>query len=232
MKKPIYLNIAEDIKKNFFNNEHYKNKKLPSERSLAEEYKVTRGTVRNAIEYLVSKGLLEKKLGSGNYIKRTSLNLNLNEQLSFSEKSHFLDKTSKTKVIEFDKVYDQNINKIFNINKEKEFFRIKRLRYLDEEVVNIEITYLLCEMFPDISVDIMEKSKYDYIENFIKIKESFNKIIPILPNENVQKIFNINSNTPIFYKTSLGMTNDNVIFEYSELYFNPKVYEFSFNSKR
>lgn len=232
MKKPVYLTIAEDIEKNFFNNNCYQNKKLPSERNLAEQYKVTRGTIRNAIEYLVSKGLLEKKLGSGNYIKRTSLNLNLNEQLSFSEKSHFLDKTSKTKVIQFEKIYDLKISKIFNLDEEKEFFKIKRLRYLDEEVVNIEITYLMCEMFPNISTEIMEKSKYDYIENFISIKESFNKIIPVLPDENIQKIFSINENTPIFYKTSLGVTTENIIFEYSKLYFNPKVYEFSFVSKR
>lgn len=232
MKKPVYLTIAEDIEKNFFNNDCRGNKKLPSERNLAEQYKVTRGTVRNAIEHLVSKGLLEKKLGSGNYIKRTSLNLNLNEQLSFSEKSHFLDKTSKTKVIQFEKISDLKISKIFNLDKEKEFFKIKRLRYLDEEVVNIEITYLLCEMFPNISTEIMEKSKYDYIENFISIKESFNKIIPVLPYKDIQEIFSINENTPIFYKTSLGTTTENIIFEYSELYFNPKIYEFSFVSKR
>lgn len=189
-------------------------------------------TIRNSIEYLVSKGLLEKRLGSGNYVKRTSLNLNLNEQLSFSEKSHFSDKTSRTEVIEFEKIYNSKISKIFNLDKDKEFFKIKRLRYLDEEVVNIEITYLLCEMFPDISIEIMEKSKYDYVENFITIKESFNKIIPIIPDMDTQKIFHINSNTPIFYKTSLGLTTKNIIFEYSELYFNPKIYEFSFISKR
>lgn len=143
-----------------------------------------------------------------------------------------MDKTSKTKVIQFEKIYDLKISKIFNLDEEKEFFKIKRLRYLDEEVVNIEITYLMCEMFPNISTEIMEKSKYDYIENFISIKESFNKIIPVLPDENIQKIFSINENTPIFYKTSLGVTTENIIFEYSKLYFNPKVYEFSFVSKR
>ena len=232
MKKPIYLTIANYIEKKIFNNDYPKNERLPSERNLAEEYGVTRMTIRNSIEYLVSKGLLEKRLGSGNYVKRTSLNLNLNEQLSFSEKSHFSDKTSRTEVIEFEKIYNSKISKIFNLDKDKEFSKIKRLRYLDEEVVNIEITYLLCEMFPDISIEIMEKSKYDYVENFITIKESFNKIIPIIPDMDTQKIFHIDSNTPIFYKTSLGLTTKNIIFEYSELYFNPKIYEFSFISKR
>ena len=232
MKKPIYLTIANDIEKKIFNNDYPKNERLPSERNLSEEYGVTRMTIRNSIEYLVSKGLLEKRLGSGNYVKRTSLNLNLNEQLSFSEKSQFSDKSSRTEVIEFEKIYNSKISKIFNLDKDKEFFKIKRLRYLDEEVVNIEITYLLCEMFPDISIEIMEKSKYDYVENFITIKESFNKIIPIIPDMDTQKIFHIDSNTPIFYKTSLGLTTKNIIFEYSELYFNPKIYEFSFISKR
>lgn len=148
------------------------------------------------------------------------------------KKVTFLIKLQEQRFIEFEKIYNSKISKIFNLDKDKEFFKIKRLRYLDEEVVNIEITYLLCEMFPDISIEIMEKSKYDYVENFITIKESFNKIIPIIPDMDTQKIFHIDSNTPIFYKTSLGLTTKNIIFEYSELYFNPKIYEFSFISKR
>lgn len=75
-------------------------------------------------------------------------------------------------------------------------------------------------MFPNISIEIMEKSKYDYVENSIAIKENFDKIIPDI---NAQEIFCIDSNTPIFYKTSLVLTNKNIIFEYSELYFNPNV---------
>jgi GntR family transcriptional repressor for pyruvate dehydrogenase complex len=44
--------------------------RLPSERSLAESFDVSRSTVREAIQRLVSKGLLETKRGSGVYVMR------------------------------------------------------------------------------------------------------------------------------------------------------------------
>lgn len=44
------------------------NTRLPSERSLAETLQVARSTVREAIQRLVSKGLLETRPGSGLYV--------------------------------------------------------------------------------------------------------------------------------------------------------------------
>lgn len=44
--------------------------RLPSERALAESYGVSRSTVREAVQRLVSKGLLETRRGSGIYVTR------------------------------------------------------------------------------------------------------------------------------------------------------------------
>ncbi|MGL5188477.1 MAG: GntR family transcriptional regulator, partial [Cetobacterium sp.] len=67
MKLPRYIAIAKELEEKILNNVYKKNERLPAERVLAEEYNVTRVTVRNAIDYLVLKGLLEKRVGSGNY---------------------------------------------------------------------------------------------------------------------------------------------------------------------
>ncbi|MGF6267103.1 GntR family transcriptional repressor for pyruvate dehydrogenase complex [Paraburkholderia youngii] len=42
--------------------------RLPAERALAEHFGVSRPTVREAIQHLVSKGMLETKRGSGAYV--------------------------------------------------------------------------------------------------------------------------------------------------------------------
>lgn len=67
---------------------------------------------------------------------------------------------------------------------------------------------------------------------FLQESEHRKLQVLLLPDKNIQKIFMINPDTPIFYKTSVGIAADNSVFEYSELYFNPKIYEFSFVSKR
>jgi DNA-binding FadR family transcriptional regulator len=45
--------------------------RLPAERSLAEQFGVARGTVREALNQLVNEGLIEVKRGSGAYVTET-----------------------------------------------------------------------------------------------------------------------------------------------------------------
>ena len=63
------------------------------------------------------------------------------------------------------------------------------------------------EMFPELSEDILKKSKYFFIEKIkeLNIKESHNILIPILPNQEMQNLFNIDKNIPIFMKKSKGI---------------------------
>ena len=43
--------------------------KLPAERALAEEFKVSRSSIRKALKTLVDKGITESRQGGGNYLK-------------------------------------------------------------------------------------------------------------------------------------------------------------------
>jgi len=50
---------------------------IPSESRLADEYGVSIGTVRKGIDGLVSEGLLERRQGSGTYVRAPSFDANL-----------------------------------------------------------------------------------------------------------------------------------------------------------
>lgn len=41
---------------------------MPSERDLADDYEVSRMTLRQAITLLVEEGILERRVGSGTYV--------------------------------------------------------------------------------------------------------------------------------------------------------------------
>ena len=229
--KEIATNIENKILKNFIN----RGDKLPSERDLSDEYMVSRTTIRRAIDFLITKGLLVRKPGSGTYVKNNNIFLNVEEQISFSEKMEGLNNNHETKIIDF-KIIDSTsrLKELFNFEKNEKFIFAKRIRYIDSVAVNLEKTYMPYEMFPELSEDILKKSKYFFIEKTKKlsIKESHNILIPILPNQEVQNLFNIRKNTPIFMKKSKGILTSEKIFEYSELYYNPKYYEFFYKSFR
>lgn len=68
MAKLLYMQIAEDLMGQIHSGALTEGKKL-SERKLAEEYKVSRTVVREAIKLLNEKGYVETLYGKGSYIR-------------------------------------------------------------------------------------------------------------------------------------------------------------------
>lgn len=67
-KRPLGETIFEDVKKRILAGEYQPGDRLPTERSLAEYYKVSRIPVREALASLSREGLVETKRGSGTFI--------------------------------------------------------------------------------------------------------------------------------------------------------------------
>ena len=64
-----YEAISSDIRKKIQDGTFPVNSQLPTEPELGEQYRVSRITVKKAIDQLVSEGLVIKKRGSGTFVK-------------------------------------------------------------------------------------------------------------------------------------------------------------------
>lgn len=67
-KKPAYLEVKEDLIRRVLNGEWRPGELVPSEVSLAEEYSVSVGTARKAVEQLVQDKLVVRQRGRGTMI--------------------------------------------------------------------------------------------------------------------------------------------------------------------
>jgi len=67
-QQKLYQRIAEGIADSIKSGAYRSGKRLPSERDLAEEFKVSRPTVREAMIALEIRGLVEARHGSGVYV--------------------------------------------------------------------------------------------------------------------------------------------------------------------
>ena len=69
---PLYRKIAEDLRRQITADELAPGARLPSEADLMEAYgqdgKASRNTVRDAIKFLVSRGLVETRAGQGTFV--------------------------------------------------------------------------------------------------------------------------------------------------------------------
>lgn len=67
-KKSLGEIISEDIKKKILNGEYRSGEKLPTERQLAEQYKVSRVPIRDALAILAQENIIVSKRGSGTFV--------------------------------------------------------------------------------------------------------------------------------------------------------------------
>ena len=88
--KPLHLQ-AEEILRRLIESEEYKNGKLlPNEVELSEQLKISRNTLRQAINTLVFEGLLTRKQGVGTKVSRKGIVGGVQNWLSFSQEMRML----------------------------------------------------------------------------------------------------------------------------------------------
>jgi GntR family transcriptional regulator len=70
-KQPIYLQIAEDLRRQIDSGLLERGSQLPTEHELREKYSASRNTVRDAIQRLTEQHLVEAKPGKGTFVTKT-----------------------------------------------------------------------------------------------------------------------------------------------------------------
>jgi GntR family transcriptional regulator len=68
MPEPMYRRIAEDLQRKVESGELAQGSQLPTEIDLREEYEASRNTVRDAIKWLITRGLVETRPGQGTFV--------------------------------------------------------------------------------------------------------------------------------------------------------------------
>lgn len=234
-KSHLYLEIAKDIKEKIRQGEFLPGDPIPSENHLSKEYAVSRVTIRKAIDNLVETNLVEKKHGSGTYVKEKSYEHKLYSLKSFTEDMESSGEKVRSEILRYE-IIEAPKKVAYQLNREEnaKVYFIRRKRLANEKALVVEDTYLPIELFPDLTYETMMHSKYEFIESHqqYKIKESQQIFLPILPNKDIKKILAIDDNVPILKLESTGLLTNGLYFEYSEVYFKSEDYNFTITAKR
>lgn len=67
---PLYQRLRDQLAEQIANNRWRPGEAIPTEAALSAEYQLSTGTVRKAIDALVSEGILERQQGRGTFIRR------------------------------------------------------------------------------------------------------------------------------------------------------------------
>ena len=234
-KIPMYRQIADTIREKIRDGEYKVGETLPTEAQLRNEFSVSRVTIRQALKLLIENEELESVQGSGTYVKENKVNYDIYQQSTFNEKWAHLGVSTHSNVIVFE-IAQPNIAMAeqLNISESDRVFHVKRVRCIEEHPITVEETWMPLHLFPDLTFKVMEKSKYDFIENTkgMVIDRSEQEIIPVLPSEEISELLQISQEQPIIEKRTRSFLADGTVFEYSRNYFTSKDYKFTLIAKR
>lgn len=74
---PLYQRLRDRLAEQIANNRWRPGEAIPTEAALSAEYQLSTGTVRKAIDALVSEGILERQQGRGTFIRRAQFQSSL-----------------------------------------------------------------------------------------------------------------------------------------------------------
>ena len=233
--KPMYRQIADAFREKINAGELKPGDALPTESSLQEAFSVSRVTVRQALKLLADEQIIESIQGSGSYVKEERVNYDIYQLTGFYEKlaDRNVDTHSDVSVFEVVKA-DERLAAKLALNPDDKVWHVKRVRFIREKPVNLEETWMPLAMFPDLTWEVMEQSKYHYIEQIKKmvIDRSEQELMPIMPSEEAIAALSLDPAKPILEKVSRGFLKDGRVFEYSRNVFNTDDYKFTLVARR
>ena len=155
---PLYHQLADILTEQIRSGIYKSGDVIPSETGMAKQYNIGRPTVRQAMDTLVKKGLVERKRGSGTFVKQPVSQVDLFSLAGTSQA--FLTKGIETvsKIIGTLSVRKISDDKNNPFDGESAFF-LSRLTLVKEDPILVEDIYLHPELFLGLGqVDLENKS--------------------------------------------------------------------------
>ena len=147
----LYYQIAIDLRNRIARGEWKLSNKLPAEINLAQEYQVSRMTLRQALAYLENEGILLRQRGLGTLIKNDPRRVvsASNFPLSFSRQMRELGYSPKARMLSAELISDADpeASEHFKLSEDAEIVSIERL-FLENErplaIIRSMLPHRLC----------------------------------------------------------------------------------------
>jgi len=239
MTAPKYEIIKNDLIDKMKNGIYAPGTELPSETELIGTYKVSRITVRRAIDELYLLDYIEKKQGKRALVKHTAKTQELNSISSYTEEILKHGMTPSRQVLSAKLRLPAEIEQTeLFLDKTEPVFSLERIVYADDTPFCYTCSSISYKYFRDIeTVDFSTHSLYDIIENKynVKITTSRLKLKAVLPNDKIAKYLEVDKNLPMlkYSATTYGVINGQELpIEQFKTYYLTDLFEYTLIQKR
>lgn len=146
---PRYYQLKEILEKRIQSGEFEPGDQFPTDQALCQEYGLSRGTVRRAVELLVEEGRLEREQGRGTFVSPSKLSPVFFRLADFAEDMRQRGREPATRLLRLRVVSaDEAIAARLQIPAGEEVMEIVRLRLADGLPLAYETRYLAQRLCP------------------------------------------------------------------------------------
>lgn len=227
---PIYYQIEEHIKDLIDRKQLKPGDCLPSEREFAEQYQVSRMTIRQAITNLVNSGYVYRIKGKGTFVAdQNVIELKLHGITSFTENIQALGMTPSSKIIEFrSSLADKNVATKLKINENESVYEIQRIRLANQIPMALETSFLSTNIVKNLSKETAAHSLYEYIQKTLglSLKYSTQTIEASAANKKESELLGIKKGSPILLMERITFLSDDQPIEFTKSIYRGDRYKF------
>lgn len=214
----IYIQIHDEIKHQIETGLFEVGQRLPSERVMAEQFGVSRMTLRQAVTSLVEEGILTRYVGSGTYVASDRVREKMRGTTSFTEIIQNLGKTPSSKVLSYQKTKANEVEcDKLQLKKGAQIIRMERIRYADDLPICYEVASIPYRLIEDFARNDIANHFYETLANAgKKIGRSEQIISAKIANKEIANFLSIKQSSAILALTQVSYfaNTDETPFEY------------------
>lgn len=213
---PAYIRIHDAIKKEIDGGVWEIGQRLPSERDLADDYEVSRMTLRQAITLLVEEGILERRVGSGTYVASHRVQEKMRGTTSFTEIVRSQGKTPSSQLISYQrKPANETEIQQLQLKATDTVVRMERVRFADNVPLVFEVASIPEKLIQSFNQeDITEHFFQTLTDNGYEIGKSQQTIYAKNTSERVANYLKVPKNHAVLALTQVSYFTDGRPFEY------------------
>jgi len=156
-RSPLYERVESVLAGDIANGSLPPETQLPSEDGLIDRFKVSRTTVRKAIQNLVERGLVEVRRGKGTFVTLPKISQELTELTGFVEDMRALGRTPTARLLDKRIVAaDEAVARQLALAPGTLVIRLRRVRLADGVAISFDETYLPREIGEKVAAENLE----------------------------------------------------------------------------
>ncbi|MCX8062095.1 MAG: GntR family transcriptional regulator [Anaerolineales bacterium] len=232
---PLYVKIREALRAEIMHGNLHPGQKIPSEDELAQQYRVSRMTVRQGILDLIKEGLLHRKHGVGTFVSYPHFDRDHTRLTNFFEsaREQGIDASSTVLKIEVSPASDK-IAKELRLSPGENVICIRTLRFVNQTPVTVHDSYLPHRLFAEIVYENLENVHiWDVMEKYgYRVKRAIQKLEARPASSEIAKLLDIKPNSPILYKERKILAEDGTAVEFTYCYNRGDMYSLTVSMER